>query len=299
MLHSFKKTAAVLCIFGLSVLLLSPMAQAQDYDKPIKIGWTAWSDAEAITKIAKQILEDEMGYDVELVMSDIGVQYQALKTGDIDIMLMSWLPVTHQNYWKKYASDVVNLGPLYTRAKLGWVVPDYIPEDKLNSIDDLVDEEIAAKLDKKITGIDPGAGLMQASEKAMKEYGLSDAGYNLVASSGAGMTAALARAIDKGDWIVVTGWSPHWKFAKWDLRYIDDPKGVLGGRERIHALARKGFYQDVPYEVFEFFTRMYMPLSELEAVMLKASNSSYGDAVDAYIEENPERISYWVTGEFK
>jgi glycine betaine/proline transport system substrate-binding protein len=42
-----------------------------------------------------------------------------------------------------------------------------------------------------------------------------------------------------------------------------------------------------------------MPLSELEAVMLKASNSSYGDAVDAYIEENPKRVSYWVTGEFK
>jgi glycine betaine/proline transport system substrate-binding protein len=299
MLHSLKKTAAVLCVFGLSVLLFSPMAQAQDYDKPIKIGWTAWSDAEAITKIAKQILEEEMGYDVELVMSDIGVQYQALKTGDIDIMLMSWLPVTHQNYWKKYANDVVNLGPLYTRAKLGWVVPDYIPEDTLNSIDDLVDEEIAAKLDDKITGIDPGAGLMQASENAMKEYGLSDAGYDLVASSGAGMTAALARAIDKGDWIVVTGWSPHWKFAKWDLRYIDDPKGVLGGRERIHALARKGFYQDVPYEVFEFFTRIFMPLNELEAVMLEASNSSYGEAVDKYIEEHPERVSYWVTGEFK
>ena len=299
MLHSLKKTVTVLCICALLAVFCAPVAQAQDSSKPIKIGWTAWSDAEAITKMAKQILEEKMGYDVELVMSDIGVQYQALKSQDIDIMLMSWLPVTHQNYWKKYANDVVNLGPLYTRAKLGWVVPEYVPEDKINSIDDLTNEDVAEKLDHKITGIDPGAGLMQASEKAMKEYGLSDAGYDLVASSGAGMTAALARAIEKDDWIVVTGWSPHWKFAKWDLRYIDDPKGTLGGRERIHALARKGFYQDVPYEVFEFFTRMYIPLSELEAVMLNASKSSYGDAVDKYIDENPQRIQYWMTGEFK
>jgi glycine betaine/proline transport system substrate-binding protein len=299
MLHSLKKTAMVLCICALSVLLFSPVVQAQDSTKPIKIGWTAWSDAEAITKIARQILEEKMGYDVELVMSDIGVQYQALKTGDIDIMLMSWLPVTHQNYWKKYAKDVVNLGPLYTRAKLGWVVPNYVPKDKVNSIEDLKDKDVAEKLENKITGIDPGAGLMQASEKAMKEYGLSKAGYDLVASSGAGMTAALARAIDKEEWIVVTGWSPHWKFAKWDLRYLEDPKGTLGGRERIHALTRKGFYQDVPYEVFEFFTRMYIPLSELEAVMLQASNSSYKDAVDTYIEEHPERVHYWMTGELK
>jgi len=299
MLHSLKKTVTVLCIFALLAVFCAPVAQAQDSTQPIKIGWTAWSDAEAITKIARQILEEKMGYDVELVMSDIGVQYQALKSQDIDIMLMSWLPVTHQNYWKKYAKDVVNLGPLYTRAKLGWVVPEYVPEDKINSIDDLTDKDVAEKLDSKITGIDPGAGLMQASEKAMKEYGLSDAGYDLVASSGAGMTAALARAIEKDDWIVVTGWSPHWMFAKWDLRYIEDPKGTLGGRERIHALARKGFYQDVPYEVFEFFTRMYIPLSELEAVMLNASKSSYGDAVDKYIEENPQRVQYWMTGEFK
>ncbi|MBS3780444.1 MAG: glycine betaine ABC transporter substrate-binding protein [Desulfovermiculus sp.] len=299
MFYSLKKIAMALCVVALLAVCFSPIAQAQDYNKPIKIGWTAWSDAEAITKIAKLILEEKMGYDVELVMSDIGVQYQALKGKDIDLMLMSWLPVTHQNYWKKYASDVVNLGPLYTRAKLGWVVPDYVPTDKVDSIDDLTDEDVAAKLNNKITGIDPGAGLMQASEKAMDDYGLSDAGYELISSSGAGMTAALARAIKNDDWIVVTGWSPHWKFAKWDLRYIDDPKGILGGRERIHCLAREGFYQDVPYQVFEFFTRMYMPLSELQAVMLEASNTSYKQACAKYVKEHPERVHYWMTGEFK
>ena len=297
MFHKLRALFLALSVAALLMIAGGPMAQAADSTKPIKIGWTAWSDAEAITKIARQILEEKMGYDVELVMSDIGVQYQALKGGDIDIMLMSWLPVTHQNYWKKYAQDVVNLGPLYTRARLGWVVPDYIPQDKVDSIADLTNEEFVSKLNGEITGIDPGAGLMQASEKAMDEYGLKDAGYELIASSGAGMTAALARAIEREKWVVVTGWSPHWKFAKWDLRYLKDPKGVLGGKERIHALARKGFYQDVPYEVFEFFTRMFMPLDELEAVMLEASKSSYGDACEAYIENHPQRVKYWMTGE--
>ncbi|MFW5971779.1 MAG: glycine betaine ABC transporter substrate-binding protein [Desulfovermiculus sp.] len=296
MFYRLKKTVMALCLLVLMAVFLAPAAQA--YDEKIKIGWTAWSDAEAITKMAKFVLEEEMGYDVELVMSDIGVQYQGLKGGDIDIMLMSWLPTTHKNYWKKYANDVVNLGPLYTRAKLGWAVPEYVPEDKVKSISDLTDSEVADKLDKKITGIDPGAGLMQASEEAMDVYGLSDAGYELISSSGSGMTAALARAVKKEDWIVVTGWSPHWKFAKWNLRYLEDPEGVLGGRERIHALARKDFYQDVPYEVFEFFTRMYLPLDELEEIMLEANETSYEEAVEKYVDENPERIKYWTTGEF-
>ena len=50
------------------------------------------------------------------------------------------------------------------------------------------------------------------------------------------MTAALRRAARRDEWIVVTGWSPHWMFAKWKLRYLEDPKGVLGGLERVHAL---------------------------------------------------------------
>ena len=287
-------TALVIMVCG--VLFGGTAAMAAEYNKPIRIGWTAWSSTEANTKLVRAILEEKMGYDVELVMADVGIQYQGVANGDIDFMLMCWLPVTHKAYWDKVADKVVNLGPVFTRAKLGWVVPDYIPKDVVSSITDLTKPAVQEKLDGKIMGIDPGAGLMQASEKAMDEYGLNDAGYELISSSGAGMTAALARAIKNQEWIVATGWSPHWKFAKWDLRYIDDPQGVLGGRESSSCIARKGFYQDVPYEVFEFLTRYFIPADDLEAIMYEARQSSYSDAADKYIQENPDRIQYWVTG---
>lgn len=293
MWQKISKLSLILGLFAVLGLFFGPMAQA--YDKPIKIGWTAWSDAEAVTKMAKKILEEEMGYDVELVMADIGVQYQGLAGGDIDLMLMSWLPVTHQNYWEKYVDKVDNLGPIYTRARLGWVVPEYVPEEELASLEDLRKPEVAKKLGSEITGIDPGAGLMQASEKALVEYGIED--YNLIASSGAGMTSAISRAVRRDEWIVATGWSPHWKFAAWDLRYIEDPKGILGGKEKVHALARHDFYQDVPYEVYEFFTRYYLPLDELEAIMFNAREASYEEAIEQYMEENPARVQYWITGE--
>lgn len=293
-----KIISTVILVVACSLFVGGTMAGAENYSKPIKIGWTAWSSTEANTKLVRAILEDVMGYDVELVMADVGIQYQGVANGDIDFMLMCWLPVTHKAYWDKVADEVVNLGPVFTRAKLGWVVPEYIPEEQVSSITDLTDKDIRDKLDGKIMGIDPGAGLMQASEKAMQSYGLGDAGYELISSSGAGMTAALSRAVKKKDWIVVTGWSPHWKFAKWDLRYIDDPQGVLGGRESASCIARKGFYQDVPYEVFEFLTRYFIPADDLEAIMYEARQTSYEDAADKYIKENPQRINYWVTGEF-
>lgn len=280
--------------FCLSLFL--SVAQAAD-KQPVRIGWTAWSDAEAVTRLAARTLETRLDQPVELVFLDIGIQYQGLANGDIDAMLMAWLPLTHKPYMDKVGDQVVDLGPLYTRARLGWVVPDYIPKDQLNSIDDLKNKDVMRKLNSQINGIDPGAGLMQASEKALEAYDLDR--YRLISSSGAGMTAALSRAIKRKQWIVVTGWSPHWMFARWPLRYLEDPKQALGGRARIDALVRKGFYQDFPVEVTEFLSRMFIPLEDLEQIMADANDTSYDEEVQKYIDQHPKRINYWVTGEFQ
>ena len=261
--------------------------------KKINIGWTAWSDAEAVTKLAKRLIEERLETKVELTMADIGVQYQGLAAGKMDAMLMSWQPLTHKPYLDKVGKDIVDLGPIYTRARLGWVVPDYIPASEVATIEDLKKPEVQKQLAGKVQGIDPGSGLMQASEKALKTYGLDK--YQLVSASDAGMLAALERAMKRNEWIVVTSWSPHWMFANWKLRYLDDPKGALGGLESVNAMVRKGFYQDNP-EVYEFLNRMVIPIGDLEAMMHEAKQTSYEQAVDTYIKNNKARIDYWVTG---
>lgn len=286
-------TGAAALVVGTVVGTAAGSAVAQSGD-PVRIGWTAWSDAEAVTRLAERVIEDRLGQEVELVLADVGLQYQGLAKGDLDAMLMAWLPGTHADYMERVGNQIVPLGILYTQARIGWVVPDYIPKEELSSVEDLAKPEVREKLAGRIQGIDPGAGLMQASEKTIEAYGLDD--YELVTASGAAMTAALKRAVDRDEWIVVTGWSPHWKFASWDLRYLDDPKGTLGGLERIHVMARKGFYQDHP-EVAEFLARMYLPLDELQAIMHEATETSYEEAVEKYIADNGDRIDYWVTGE--
>lgn len=293
MRRAFLKMLAVGAAAMVGAATLATPVLAADKQEPIKIGWTAWSDAEAVTKLAKRLIEERLHHPVKLVLADIGLQYQGLSKGDLDFMMMSWLPTTHADYLDKVGKDIVPLGILYTRARLGWAVPDYIPADQVSTIEDLKKPEVREKLEGKIQGIDPGAGLMRASEKAIKEYGLDN--YDLVSASGAAMTASLSRAEKRKNWIVVTAWSPHWMFAKWKLRYLKDPKHVLGGLERVHVMARKGFYQDHP-DVAEFLTRMYLPLADLQAMMLAADNSSYDKAIGDYIAKHPKRIDYWVTG---
>lgn len=277
---------------GAAVLAMGMNTQATAAEE-IRIGWTAWSDAEFVTKLAKRILEEKMDYEVELLQTDIAPQYQGLANGDIDVMLMSWQPGTHADYVSKMGDKIVNLGLLYTHARLGWVVPAYVPESEVSSITDLKKPAVRDRLDETITGIDPGAGLTRLSKQAIEDYGLD---YELQISSGAGMTAALDRAIRRDEWIVVTGWSPHWMFGKYDLRYLEDPKGTLGAFERVHAVARKGFYQD-DVKAAGFLSRMQLPIDDLEAAMNDAQESSYEEAVTKYMANNEKRIHYWVTGE--
>lgn len=288
-----QRIAGLLAGFLLSLPFHASVADTDTDTDTVRIGWSGWPDAEFVTRLAERVLVDEMGQSVELVQTDIAPQYQGLVLGDIDVMLMAWLPDTHADYLERVGGSVTDLGVLYDHARLGWAVPEYVPADQLATIDDLADEQVRERLGGVITGIDPGAGLTRLSQQALEAYGLD--GYELDISSDQGMTEALGKAVAAEDWIVVTGWSPHWMFAAWDLRYLEDPEGILGGIERIHALAGGDFYRDNPAAA-TMLARMWIPLDALQEAMHEARETSPEAAVDAFIEAYPERIRYWVTG---
>jgi glycine betaine/proline transport system substrate-binding protein len=67
---------------------------------------------------------------------------------------------------------------------------------------------------------------MQMAEKVLNAYDLD---MKLINSSETGMMSALARAYRDRAPIVVTLWSPHWAFAQYDLKYLQDTENDFGG----------------------------------------------------------------------
>ncbi|MBP2133245.1 glycine betaine/proline transport system substrate-binding protein [Methanomicrobium sp. W14] len=256
-------------------------ATAVQPEDSIKIGYVLWDSEIASTKVLKQIYE-KAGYNVKLVAVDAGPLYQALAGGDVDLSISAWLPTTQANYWEKFGDDIDFVGHNLDGAKIGLVVPSYV---NISSIDEL--NSVSDEFDKTITGIEPGAGIMSTTEKAIDEYGLD---YTLLSSSSAGMTAQLTKAIKENESIVVTGWTPHWMFARFDLKYLDDPKGVFGGEEYIGSLARKGLFEDNP-KVYSILKRFYWEPSDMNSVMFDIENGmSDKDAAAKWISDNPEKV---------
>ncbi|MCJ7689756.1 MAG: glycine/betaine ABC transporter [Clostridiaceae bacterium] len=155
------------------------------------------------------------------------------------------------------------------------------------------DKTYGEQMDYTITGIDAGSGVVQAAEKAMEDY---DTKFNIQTSSGAAMTQALADAYKNEEPIIITGWSPHWMFSKYDLKYLDDPKGSFGGAEHISTVVRKGLKEDMP-DAYKILDQFSWTSDDMEAVMLKINEGGDIKEVAAqWIADNKDKVSKWTEG---
>ncbi|CAG7649779.1 Glycine betaine-binding protein OpuAC [Paenibacillus solanacearum] len=144
----------------------------------------------------------------------------------------------------------------------------------------------------EIIGIDPGAGIMKSTEKALKDYELKD--WKLVEGSGAAMTAALDKAYKNKKPIIITGWTPHWMFAKYDLKYLKDPKGVYGGDEQIHTVVRQGLKADHP-SAYSFLDRFEWTPEDMAKVMVAIQDGKKPEEAAAeWVKGNAAKVDAWV-----
>ncbi|MGF6094263.1 glycine betaine ABC transporter substrate-binding protein [Pseudomonas sp. 18175] len=268
----------------LVVAMSSTLASADS--KTLSIGYVdGWSDSVATTHVAAEVIKAKLGYDVKLQAVATGIMWQGVATGKLDAMLSAWLPVTHGEYWTKNKDKVVDYGPNFKDAKIGLIVPEYV---KAKSIEDLKTD---TTFKNKIVGIDAGSGVMLKTDEAIKAYGLD---YKLQASSGAAMIAELTRAEDKQESIAVTGWVPHWMFAKWKLRFLDDPKGIYGAAETVNSIGSKGLEKKAP-EVAAFLKKFqWASKDEIGEVMLAIQEGAKPDAAAKdWVAKHPERVAEW------
>ena len=252
----------------------------------VRLGYVLWDSEIASTNVVAAVLEDILDYQVEMISVDAGPMWTGIAQGDFDAIVAAWLPGTHEAYYERVWTQVENLGPNLHGAKIGLVVPSYVTIDSIEELN-----AHRAQFQGRIVGIDPGAGLMQATDKAIQEYGLN---FTLQDGSDAAMTAELDRAIRSNQWIVVTGWTPHWKFAQWDLKYLEDPKGVYGAAETINTIVARDLYERMP-EVYEFLDRFYWTPDDMATVMMYIREGmSEAEAARKWIAENREKVEAWL-----
>jgi len=265
----------------------------------ITIGvFEGWDEGIAASFIWGAVLEAE-GANVSYEWGDPLLVYAGVAQGDFDLSFDAWLPTTHEDYWAQYGDDLEDLGVWYDEAPLTIAVNEDAPITSLAELADAADE-----FRNQIVGIEPGAGLTRITrEQVIPTYGLQD--MDFIEGSTNAMLAELQAAIDAGENIVVTLWQPHWAYAAYPIRNLEDPEGALGDPEQIHSFARAGFSEDYP-EVAEWIGNFYLSeeqLTELERIMVVQNDASteeeYAASIQEWLDANPDWIDQLKAGELR
>ncbi len=252
---------------------------------------SGWIESVAVAALTKVILESDLGYaTVELQNVELGPLFQGVVGGDLDAFQDVWLPNTHKEYFAEAEDQVVHLKPWYTgEVNLGLAVPNYA---EAQSIADL--PRYREEFGGRIVGIEPGAGEMAVVKNdVIPGYNLD---YELTSASTPGMLAELQKAVDEEQAIVVTAWKPHPMFLDFPIRYLEDPKGLMGGEESISTITREGLEDDLP-DAFALLENVKLDeeqLLTLEVAIRQGGEDAPEKGAQTWLEDNRSVVQPWI-----
>jgi glycine betaine/proline transport system substrate-binding protein len=95
----------------------------------VVINENAWAGSTANVYIAKAVLEDELGCEVEVTkLAEIPV-FQAMADGKVDAVLEDWQHVDEYEQYIEKQKTVVQGGPLGVEGHIGWFIPQYVMDE--------------------------------------------------------------------------------------------------------------------------------------------------------------------------
>lgn len=255
--------------------------------KTVTIGEVDWAEDVAVTHLWANILKSK-GYTVNVVNAGVAPTYEGVGQGSDNLFMDAWLPHDQGTYWNKVKSTSEKINSWYASPTTeGFVVPSYV---NINSISQL--KTHSSEFNGQIVGIDAGAGEMALAAKAVKQYGLPE---KLVTSSSSAMLAQLSSAISAHKPVVVTLWSPHWAFAKWHLKYLQDPKNIFGPPDHIYTIANSSWAKKNPQLVkwLKNFKMNQQQVGSLENDINAVPSSQINSAVNKWIKANQSLVNSW------
>jgi len=280
----------ILSFFLLSCTQSDQQKRENNENKTVKLTYANWAEGVALSNLAAVVLEDELGYNVITKMTPVSNVFDLVASGDYHFFADAWLPKTHRNYMEVHKNQIVKVGTIFQQAKTGLIVPDYVD---ISSIADLRNKVDA--YNGKIIGIDPTAGIMKSTKMAIGSYNLD--GFKLIESSGPVMADSLRNAIMRREPIVLTGWVPHWIWAEFNIRFLEDPKQVFGQEENIVAIANKSILEENKRAV-TFFERFSLNRVQLSSLMsdIRTSDKLPTAVAREWVIDNPAIVNDWVHG---
>jgi glycine betaine/proline transport system substrate-binding protein len=231
----------------------------------IRLAENPWSASALNVAVARILLEEQLGYPVEVVTIGESAQWPAIAAGELHASLEVW-PSGHAENVAEYIENqqlVESGGLLGPVGKIGWYIPTYLLDEhpELATWEGLAMPENAELFATAETG-DQGQFLTgdpswtQYEDDIIENLGLN---FQIVAAgSEEAILAALDAAYSREDPLLFYFWTPHSVHAKYELTEVELPPYS----EECYAQAESGGV-DCDYPPDELFKIFWVGLEEL------------------------------------
>ena len=307
------------------VLLIATTAcaplQASQTAEPVQkativLGDNSWTTANLNTAVAKIILEEHMGYTVEVLPISGDEMFPAMENGEVHAVLEVWPSARSaeiQEYTEKNAVEVG--GELGVVGIQGWFMPAYMLEEypELATWEGFKNPEVAGAFSTPETGEngqlllgDPtwvyiGPDFIESQQLPMQA---------VYAGSEDGILAALDDAYSNKSPILFYLWTPHTAFAKYELTEVELPKYSQACADKAEADNGRdcGYPPDVLLKVLSSnlsdvspeayrFLKSFKYANEDQIMMLglvDIQGKSVEEAARIWVEQNENIWRVWI-----
>ena len=273
----------------------------------------AWTASALNVAIAKQIIEENLGNEVEITSIDENLMFSALAAGDIDACLELWpsgIIAEEQQYLDD--GDVIEIGKLGAVGRIGWYVPRYVQEQfpETATWEAFTDPDLCREFASAETG---DLGRFLGTDPSYSQYDeaiIANLGLHLqviYSGSEAATVAALDSAVASESPILMYWWVPTAAAGKYDLVEVElppyteecyaDPAQVACAypEDVLMKVAFAGLAEK-DAAVANFLSRFTMT-NEDQLPLLAPVEIDGEDAADVaarWVEENQDKWSVWL-----
>lgn len=249
----------------------------------------------AAAAVVAELLERD-GIVVEIRQGSHEQIYELLASEHVDLVCSAWLPGSHGIYIDPIADKLEKLAVLYEPYAI-WGVPDFLPQD-IRSVEDLRKPDVADLMVKRIQGIGPGAGISRFSREIVERYRLGDLGYHFENGTPEQCTGAFEQAVRDQRGVVVPLWHPQFLHHSYSIRELDEPFGLLRGRDQATLIIRKSALSTLPHETVRWLRRISLGNTQVAALdhLTSVEKVFPPDAARQWLEWNSQTARGWRFG---
>ena len=278
-----------------AAILLASASAASAADAKVVIGDLSWTGAKAIGHVIQAIINGPLGSEAEIMegLSDGSVIAAGMDKGDgsADVYTDLWMP-NRQAIWDKFIDGAKSVG--HNKPYLGtqqMYVPSYMA-DRVKSVEDLKDPEVAAMFDKDGNGKgeywagDAGWKSTRMWQVKFKSYGLSDL-WEAEILPDATFKGQLKAAINREQPILFYYWTPEWVHAAYDITAIEEPPRTEGCEE--YNLDKEDWLEASEFNCASEDAKIYVAYSK----SLEERNPPVAKFL-SQMELDPDVVNQWI-----